>query len=215
MKTRIEKLSDKIHKKSFPLCTEKARLITESYWKTEGEPPILRHAKAYAHMLENIPVLIDDDELIVGEGASKPWGAELDPFLGLWNEEDIKGAVEDEIISVEEKEWPVIREVGKYWETRCAEYTQSKLFDDRLFGFLQLGITLPPMKKKEEFRGAYAGSGLCLSFNFTDCYSDFERWMKGLNSDHQGSRGRTEDHEVARPGRCRKEIFPGSNDYCS
>ena len=138
-------------------------------------------------MLENIPVLIDDDELIVGEGASKPWGAELDPFLGLWNEEDIKGAVEDEIISVEEKEWPVIREVGKYWETRCAEYTQSKLFDDRLFGFLQLGITLPPMKKKDEFRGAYAGSGLCLSFNFTDCYSDFERWMKGLNSDNQGS----------------------------
>ena len=182
MKTRIEKLSNKIRKKSFPLCTEKARLITESYKKTEGEPPILRHARAYAHMLENIPVLIDDDEFIVGEGASKPWGAELDPFLGLWNEEDIKGAVEDEIISVEEKEWPVIREVGKYWEKRCAEYTQSKLFDDRLFGFLQLGITLPPMKKKEEFRGAYAGSGLCLSFNFTDCYSDFERWMKGLNS---------------------------------
>ena len=132
-------------------------------------------------MLENIPVLIDDDELIVGEGASKPWGAELDPFLGQWNEEDIKGAVEDEIVSVEEKEWPAIREIGKYWETRCAEYTQSKLFDDRLFGFLQLGVTLPPMKKKEEFRGAYAGSGLCLSFNFTDCYTDFERWINGLN----------------------------------
>ncbi len=181
MKTRIEKLTDKIQKKSFPLCTEKARLVTESYKKTEGEPPILRHAKAYAHMLENIPVSIDDDELIVGEGASKPWGAELDPFLGLWNEEDIKGAVEDEIVSVEEKEWAVIKEVGKYWETRCAEYTQSKLFDDRLFGFLQLGITLPPMKKKEEFRGAYAGSGLCLSFNFTDCYTDFERWINGLN----------------------------------
>ena len=181
MKTRIEKLSDKILKKSFPLCTEKARLITESYRETEGEPPILSHAKAYAHMLENMPVLIDDDELIVGEGASKPWGAELDPFLGQWNEEDIKGAVEDEIVSVEEKEWPAIREIGKYWKTRCAEFSQSKLFDDRLFGFLQLGITLPPMKKKEEFRGAYAGSGLCLSFNFTDCYADFERWMNGLN----------------------------------
>jgi formate C-acetyltransferase len=87
MNTRIEKLSGKILKGSFPLCTEKARLITESYKQTEGEPPILRHAKAYAHMLENIPVLIADDELIVGEGASKPWGAELDPFLGLWNEE--------------------------------------------------------------------------------------------------------------------------------
>lgn len=181
METRIEKLLDKILKKRFPLCTEKARLITESYRENEGDPPILRYAKAYAHMLENIPVLIDDDELIVGEGASKPWGAELDPFLGQWNEGDIKGAEEDGVISVEEKEWLAIREIGKYWETRCAEFTQSKLFDERLFGFLQLGIILPPMKKKEEFRGAYAGSGLCLSFNFTDCYTDFERWINGLD----------------------------------
>ena len=178
---RTEKLLSKVRRKAFPLCTEKARLITESYRKTEGEPPIIRYAKAFAHMLENMPVLIDNDELIVGEGASKPWGAEMDPFLGLWNEEDIKGAEEDGIISVEEKEWPAIKELGKYWETRCAEYIQSKLFDERLFGFLQLGITLPPMRKKEEFRGAYAGSGLCLSFNFTDCYTDIERWVNGLN----------------------------------
>lgn len=181
METRIEKLTDKIRKKKFPLCTEKARLITESYRENEGDPPILRYAKAYAHMLENFPVLIDEDELIVGEGASKPWGAELDPFLGQWKEEDIKGAEEDGIVSVEENEWPAIKEIGKYWETRCAEFTQSKLFDERLFGFLQLGIILPPMKRKEEFRGAYAGSGLCLSFNFTDCYADFERWINGLN----------------------------------
>jgi len=181
MEKRIKRLLLKIRRKKFPLCTEKARLITESYRKTEGEPAISRHAKAYAHMLENFPVLIDDDERIVGEGASKHWGAELDPFLGQWNEEHIKGAEEDEIVSVEEKEWPAIRELGKYWETRCAEYIQSKLFDEKMFGYLQLGITLPPMKKREEFRGAYAGSGLCLSFNFTDCYMDHERWIHGLN----------------------------------
>jgi pyruvate formate-lyase/glycerol dehydratase family glycyl radical enzyme len=181
MENRMEKQLNKVRRKAFPLCTEKARLLTESYRKTEGEPLIQRYAKAYAHMLENIPVLIDNDELIVGEGASKPWGAELDPFLGIWNEEDIRGAEKDGIISVEDKEWPTIRELGKYWETRCSEYVQSKLIDDKMFGFLQLGITLPPMKKKEEFRGAYAGSGLCLSFNFTDCYTDFARWINGLN----------------------------------
>src|SRR5512146_2414180 len=46
---------------------------------------------------------------------------------------------------------------------------------------LELGSTLPPMKRKDQFRGAYAGSGLCLSFAFTDCYSDFSRWLNGLN----------------------------------
>ena len=171
----------KMRRRQFPLCTEKARLITESYRTTEGEPAIIRNAKAYAYMLENFPVLIDDDEQLVGEGASKHWGAELDPFLGQWNEDHIRGAVEDGIVTVKEDEWPQIRELGQYWQTRCAEYLQSKLFNDKLFGYLQMGITLPPMKKKEEFRGAYAGSGLCFSFNFTDCYIDHEKWIHGLN----------------------------------
>jgi pyruvate formate-lyase/glycerol dehydratase family glycyl radical enzyme len=177
----MEKLSAKIRRGGFPLCIEKARLITESFKQTEGEPAMIRHARAYSHMLENMPVLIDNDELFVGEGASKPWGAEIDPFLGIWKEVDIRSAAKDGIISIKDIDWPVLRELGKYWETKCSEYMQSKLFDERIFKYLQLGITLPPMKQKDEFRGAYAGSGLCLSFNFTDCYTDHARWLNGLN----------------------------------
>ncbi|HEX7474759.1 MAG TPA: pyruvate formate lyase family protein [Dehalococcoidales bacterium] len=177
----METLTSKIRRGGFPLCIEKARLITESFKQTEGEPAIIRHAKAYSHMLENMPVIIDKDELFVGEGASQPWGAEIDPFLGVWKENEIRGAAEEGIISIEGIDWPLFRELGQYWETRCAEYTQSKLFDERIYKYLQLGVTLPPMKNKAEFRGAYAGSGLCLSFNFTDCYTDFDRWLNGLN----------------------------------
>jgi pyruvate formate-lyase/glycerol dehydratase family glycyl radical enzyme len=177
----MEKLTAGIVRGGFPLCIEKARLITESFKQTEGEPAILRYAKAYSYMLENIPVIINIDELFVGEGASKPWGAEIDPFLGVWKEDEIRSAAEDGVVSIEEADWPAIREIGRYWETRCSEYAQSKLFDDRFFKYLQVGITLPPMKNKDEFRGAYAGSGLCLSFNFTDCYTDFARWLNGLN----------------------------------
>ncbi len=177
----MEKLTGKILRGGFPLCIEKARLITESFKQTEGEPVITRHAKAYSHMLENMPILIDKDELFVGEGASKPWGAEIDPFLGVWKEAEVRGAAEEGIISIEEMDWPLFREMGQYWETRCSEYTHSKLFDERLFKYLQLGITLPPMRNKDEFRGAYAGSGLCLSFNFTDCYTDYTKWLNGLN----------------------------------
>jgi pyruvate-formate lyase len=177
----MKEFVSRIVRGNFPLCFEKARLITESYKKTEGEPAIIRYAKAHANVLENIPVIFDRDELFVGEGASKPWGAEIDPFLGIWKEEAIRGAVEDGIVSVDDADWPLMRELGQYWSTRCSEYAQSKLFDERFFNYLQVGITLPPMKNRDEFRGAYAGSGLCLSFNFTDCYTDFARWMKGLN----------------------------------
>ncbi|MEJ2245643.1 MAG: pyruvate formate lyase family protein [Acidobacteriota bacterium] len=177
----METPTSNIRRRGFPLCIEKARLITESYRQTEGEPAVIRYAKAFSHMLANMPVLIGSKELFVGEGASKPWGAEMDPFLGVWREESIKAAAEEGIVSVEEMDWPMFRELGKYWGKRCSEYIQSKLFDERLYRYLQLGITLPPMKRKDEFRGAYAGSGLCLSFAFTDCYTDFARWMNGLD----------------------------------
>jgi len=177
----MEALISKIRRSGFPLCIEKARLITESFKQTEGEPAIIRYAKAYSHMLVNIPVIIDKDELFVGEGASQPWGVEIDPFLGVWKENEVREAASDGIISIEGMDWSLFRELGNYWERRCAEYLQSKLFDERIFRYLQLGVTLPPMKEKNEFRGAYAGSGLCLSFNFTDCYTDFARWLNGLN----------------------------------
>jgi pyruvate formate-lyase/glycerol dehydratase family glycyl radical enzyme len=177
----MEELSARIVRGSFPLCFEKARLITESYKQTEGEPAIIRYAKAHANVLEKIPVIIDKDERFVGEGASKSWGAEIDPFLGVWKEDAIRGAVEDGIVSVDESDWPMMRELGQYWAKKSTEYAQSKLFDDKFFNYLQVGITLPAMKSRDEFRGTYAGSGLGLSFNFTDCYTEFARWMNGLN----------------------------------
>jgi pyruvate-formate lyase len=109
----MEKLTSQIRRGGFPLCLEKARLITESYQQTEGEPAITRNAKAYSNILENMPVLIDVNELFVGEGASKAWGAEIDPFLGVWKEDEIRGAAEDGIISVDELDWPLFRELAK------------------------------------------------------------------------------------------------------
>ena len=44
----------------------RAVLITESYKQTENEPMIIRRAKAFQHILENIPITIRDLELVVG-----------------------------------------------------------------------------------------------------------------------------------------------------
>ncbi|MGB9886964.1 MAG: glycyl radical protein [Moorellales bacterium] len=179
---RIDRLVRSIRRERFPLCMEKARLITESYRQTEGEPEILRAAKAWAHLLERFPIFIQDDECIVGEGASKPWGVELDPFLGVWDEGLIRDAERDGVVEVAPEDWELIRELGSYWKTRSVEYQRGKRYSQRIWEFLQLGVTLPPMEKREEFRGPYAGSGLCLYFNFTDGRLDYERWLGGLNN---------------------------------
>jgi pyruvate-formate lyase len=72
MNPRIKRLMTRLDVRQFPICVEKARLVVESLRKTEGEPQILRRAKATAHYLDNRTIFIEDDELIVGNIAAKP-----------------------------------------------------------------------------------------------------------------------------------------------
>jgi formate C-acetyltransferase len=50
----------------------RSRLLTESYEMTEGEPIVIRRAKALEHILLNMPVYIEDRQLIVGNYAESP-----------------------------------------------------------------------------------------------------------------------------------------------
>ena len=48
------------------VTVDRAVHFTESFKATEGQPLVLRWAKALKHVAENIPVTIFDDELLVG-----------------------------------------------------------------------------------------------------------------------------------------------------
>ncbi|MBW1985475.1 MAG: hypothetical protein JRI53_12205, partial [Deltaproteobacteria bacterium] len=54
------------------VCLERNRLLTESYKKTEGEPPVIRQAKALEHILKNMTIYIRDWEKIIGNYTSSP-----------------------------------------------------------------------------------------------------------------------------------------------
>ncbi len=57
-------------KDTFPCASvERARLMTESFRQTEGQPLIWRWAKALYHIAENLPVYIGERELIVGRAS--------------------------------------------------------------------------------------------------------------------------------------------------
>ena len=66
------------------MCLERARLMTQSYRQTEGEPAILRRAKAFYAILDGLPIEIGDGELIVGNVASKPRVAYFAPETFNW-----------------------------------------------------------------------------------------------------------------------------------
>jgi hypothetical protein len=50
---------------------ENARIMTESFMQTEGQPYVVRKAKAFKEQCERKTVLIWEDELVVGQAGSK------------------------------------------------------------------------------------------------------------------------------------------------
>ena len=53
-------LNDRMRKVIPTICIERAKLVTESYKKTEGLPYIIRRAQALKDMLENMTIFIDE-----------------------------------------------------------------------------------------------------------------------------------------------------------
>ena len=99
---------------------ERARYFTESFKKTEGQPLILRWAKALDHIARNITVYIDDHQLLVGRaGCQGRYGIlypELDgDFLDLALER-LPSRVESPFNISPEDARVVIEEVAPYWK---------------------------------------------------------------------------------------------------
>ena len=97
----------------------RAKLLTESYKATENEPIITRRAKAFAHILRHIPIIIRDDELIVGSSTLAPRGCQTYPeFSYQWLEDELDTvetrSADPFYIAEETKE--ELREVHKYWK---------------------------------------------------------------------------------------------------
>jgi len=76
---RIRKLNEELLAVRPEVCIERARLVTQSYKETEGEPMIIRRAKALAKVLREMTIFIQKDQLIVGNQASKLRASPLFP----------------------------------------------------------------------------------------------------------------------------------------
>ncbi|MBP1688062.1 MAG: putative pyruvate formate-lyase [Deltaproteobacteria bacterium] len=71
------------------ICGERSVLVTESYRQTEALPPVLRQALAFEKVLRDMPLWIEDGELIVGNIASRPRGIFLFPeYDATWIERE-------------------------------------------------------------------------------------------------------------------------------
>lgn len=121
--SRIPKLVEALYAHMPVIESARAKLITESYKATEGQPTITRRAEAFAHILRNIPIIIRDNELIVGSSTIAPRGCQTFPeFSYQWLEDELDTVATrtaDPFYIAEETKQE-LREVHKYWKGKTS-----------------------------------------------------------------------------------------------
>ncbi|MDD5711949.1 MAG: pyruvate formate lyase family protein [Smithellaceae bacterium] len=100
---------------SWSIDLERARLLTKSYRATEGEPMGIRRAKALAHILDNMTIYINPEEIIVGNYCSNKDSVPFYPELA-WKwiaRETAPGQVYANLLTDEGR--AELQEIGNYW----------------------------------------------------------------------------------------------------
>ena len=121
--SRIPKLVKALYANMPVIESARAKLLTESYKATEGQPMITRRAEAFAHILRNIPIIIRDNELIVGSSTIAPRGCQTFPefsFQWLEDELDTVETRSADPFYIAEETKQELREVHKYWKGKTS-----------------------------------------------------------------------------------------------
>ncbi len=116
---RIPKLIDDLFKDMPEIEHERAVIVTESYMATENEPIIKRRAIAFKNICEKLPIVIRDNELIVGSNAKKPRSCQVFPeysYEWLEAEFDTVATRSADPFYISEETKAALKKVYPYWK---------------------------------------------------------------------------------------------------
>lgn len=143
---RIQNLVDQLFEKLPEIESDRAVLLTESYKETEGQPIIVRRAKAFSHILKNIPVTIRKNELIVGSATKSPRSCQVFPeFSYDWLEKEFDTvetrSADPFYISEDNKR--ILRDVYKYWKGKTTSELATSYMADETIKAMEHNIFTP------------------------------------------------------------------------
>ena len=184
MRERVQKMKDSLRVNKYPLCIELFRLANESLDQTGGEPMITRRAKLHEHILDNITIFIEEDDLLCGSGASKPFGMEMQYEYGVWTKDEVE-ALKSEIYTIDPKDEEELYKLNERFANNALNknlvdaLSESLGMNDRMWPFMKSGVILPPWKdRKGGSGGGFAMSGYGLGPGFFLVCVDFEHILK-------------------------------------
>jgi len=143
---RIPKLIADLFMNMPEIESARALLLTESYRQTEGEPMIIRRAKAFEHILKHIPITIRDDELVVGSTTLAPRGCQTYPeFSYEWLEAEFD-TVSDrnaDPFYISEQTKKELRNIHPYWRGRTTSELATSYMEPETLAAIDHNIFTP------------------------------------------------------------------------
>ena len=148
-KERLARLQAKMANRQASICSERALLVTESFQQTQGEPMILRKAKAFAHTLDRMTIYIEEDSLIFGNQASSNFAAPIFPEYSIdWILDELDGdhgAVafdkrSGDVFQCSQKVKDDLRAIAPYWHGHTHEDEVQRNLNDTIRLASQQGV---------------------------------------------------------------------------
>lgn len=193
--TRGQKLWERLRplRDTEPVSFERAWLVTQSYKATEGMPIFLRRAAAYDSVMKNIPIYLDEDQLLCGDFASRPMCAEIFPEMTVaWIKEymdngDYDNQPDQGWYTFEHNRKEQINEICDYWTKNAARESFYRYLGDDVVNNLY--------EENEAGAWIYAASTEAQTekgWNIPDFSRVINRGFKGLLEDVDAELAKTE-----------------------
>ena len=144
---RIQKLVDALYEKMPEIESARGILVTESYKQTEALPIIKRRSAAFAHILENLPIVIRDGELVVGSATVAPRGCQVFPeysYEWLEAELDTVSTRAADPFYISEKTKAELRAIYPWWKGKtCSDLAKANMAPEAYAAFTEHNIFTP------------------------------------------------------------------------
>ncbi len=143
---RIPRLVEHLYAKMPEIESARAKLITESYKATEDKPIIMRRALAFAHILDNIPIIIREGELVVGSSTIAPRGCQTYPeFSYKWLEGEFETVAtrKADPFYIADQTKKELLEADAYWEGKTTSELATALMTEETKKAIEHNIFTP------------------------------------------------------------------------
>jgi len=196
---RIKKMRTDCVEKKVVISTERAELITEFYKQNENSrhPTSIQRALAFKHLMENVSLPIEDNQLIVGLRGTGIKEVPTYPEVCCHNEEDL------EILDSREKNpYNIDKEDRKLYEKEIYSYWQRKTIREKIFNSMsqdwldsyEAGIFTEFMEQRVP--GHTAGGSRIFSKGLEDIIQEIDYAMKNIDTNDESKKKELESMKI-------------------